>query len=983
MDETRPLPDDDGSEETQNVAGATLGRYVLVRRIGAGGCGEVFAAYDPVLDRRLALKVLFGEGSMAWAREARMLAKVDHPHVVTVFDAGVHEGKGFLATALVDGPDLQAWLEEQDERPAASALLDLLVPIAEALAAAHASGIVHGDVKPANILVASDGARITDFGVARAIDRDKDDEGRWAGTPAYMAPEQLEGDPSDERTDQYAFCLTLWETLFGAPTFPGDTTAVASGAPQSDTAVTPPRATGPASIVALADARRTPPQAAPSTPGLDLAVGEALLRGLQPDPRERFPSMGALIEALTILPKRKRQRRRTVAGALGVTGLVTAGALLQPTSDATCTGASEAMESVWSPSARAQVVASLESVDVPIAAEQAQTIAKALDAYAASWVSGHTEICEATAVRKEQSEALLDVRMSCMRRAKKEFAAAIDVLHDADATVLKNAERLLAGARPTSSCIEAEPDADGVEAVPQELKEQVDAVRDRLVEAESLQRAGRHREAKAIAEDATLVARELGYAPLIARASLRRGYAYLETAEPVAAGQALEEALELGLEHGPTLVGIEAASVLAYWASTGKAGASAGEAYANAGLSLIRKHAPGSSLHAGVLTNLGVVRSRQSRYEDARALFEQAHDMLEAELGPTHFRVLDMLDNLASVDMERRDMESARTVFEQSLALRQETYGENHFSTVLPLSNLGQVHSYVGQFEKASEYYHRAIELGVATLGDRDVGVAGDLVGLANVESKLGDIDGAGKHVDQALEVYRAAYGNEHPRVADALIVRGQLHFLQGDYAAAEPVYAEALRISKATLEPTHPQIAVCTERVALANTGLQRWAKAEEMFTEAIAAFDAAGLLPSTKATSLGQRGSVRMELGRLEDAATDLAAAAQLQREREGPAYPDDILTYNALGDVLRKLDRNEEAREAYGWSTAMSELPGLFPPDLANARAGLAMLDYASSPDKARAELTAQLEVLDAAGPDYASTAEELRAFLANPK
>ncbi len=985
MDETRPLPPDDPSEETGTVAGTKLGRYVLVRRIGAGGCGEVFVAYDPVLDRRLALKVLFGEGSSAWAREARMLAKVDHTHVVTVHDAGVHEGRGYLATELIDGPDLEGWLEQHQTRPVPEELLALLVPIAEALGSAHARGIVHGDVKPANILVAPEGARITDFGVARAIDRDKHDhDGLWAGTPAYMAPEQLEGHPSDERTDQYAFCLTLWEALFGSPTFESDTTAAGTNVARGKTAITSPGATGPASIVALADARRNPPANAPKLRGLDAAVGQALLRGLHPDPDQRFPSMAALVEALTVAPARRRMRRWTAAGVVGVAGLMSAG-LYSATHDRdVCSGADDALAPVWNPAKRAAVVAALDAVPLPIAAAEARATARALDEYAQSWTAQHTQICQATAVRKEQSEAMLDLQMRCMFRARKELDAAVSVLLAPDPKVLKNAERLVAGIDDPTSCL----DIDRLEAgdttpVPKGRESEVEDVRDSLIEAESLQTAGRFTEARDAAEAATRRAREIDYPPVLARALLRLGYGHLETSNPKAAGAALEEALDLGLQHGPTEVGIEAASVLAYWASTGKAGASAGEAYAQAGLALIRKHDPGSQLHAGVLTNLGVVRSRQSRYDEARALFQRAHDMLEDRLGPNHFRVIDMLDNLALVDMERREMGSARDVFEQSLKLRQDVYGDEHFSTVLPLSNLGQVHSYVGEYEQAAEYYGRAIALGTASFGSEDPQVAGDLVGLANIESKQGDPEAAAKHVDRAIEIYRAAYGDEHSSIADALIIRGQLHFLQGDYAAAEPIYAEALRITKATMEPTHPQVAVCTERVALANTGLKRWEKAEAMFTESIAAFDAAGLVASAKATSLGQRGSVRVELGRFDDAADDLAAAAKLQRDREGPAYPDDILTYNALASVLVQVGRLDEAREAYGWSLELAETIDPFPPDLADARAGLAMLDYADAPAKAHAQLKTQLEIIEAAGPDYETTATNIRAFLADPR
>ncbi|MBX7077531.1 MAG: serine/threonine protein kinase, partial [Nannocystaceae bacterium] len=216
------------------VRGTEIGRYVVLDVLGRGGMGTVFAAWDPELDRKVALKLLRSdrvarpEDQRRLLREAQALAKLAHPHVVAVHDTGTLDGEVYVAMEFVDGASLRQW-----QRVAPRSWRELLRIYLQAglgLAAAHDVGLVHRDFKPDNVLVGNDGrARVADFGLARsgeaegepATARDSGESSDFAGTPGYMAPEQRRGDPVDARADQFAFCRALHEALVGATDGPG------------------------------------------------------------------------------------------------------------------------------------------------------------------------------------------------------------------------------------------------------------------------------------------------------------------------------------------------------------------------------------------------------------------------------------------------------------------------------------------------------------------------------------------------------------------------------------------------------------------------------------------------------------------------------------------------------------------------------------------------------------------------------------------
>ncbi len=358
-----------------------VGRYRVEGKIGAGGMGVVYRAHDPELARDVALKLLntasvsddeAGRARGRLVREARAMARLAHPNVIHVYDVGAVDDGVFIAMELVDGDSLSKWITR--ERPSWRDVLRCYLDAGEGLAAAHEAGIVHRDFKPENVLLGSDGrVRVGDFGLAGGpgsetgrYDLPPTDSGRakvdqeavtssltrtgaLLGTPKYMAPEQEVGLSATARSDQFGFCVALYEGLYGHPPYRGDTVSSYRQAVN-------------------AEAIRTPEGTA-----VPKWVFELLRTGLHRDPADRHPSMRALLDALRKGlwdgAPRPRKRRALWIWALGV-GAVGVGLALgpqtpQPASIALAPSAIEATAGDAPPSAPTAMATAVSAEEPP------------------------------------------------------------------------------------------------------------------------------------------------------------------------------------------------------------------------------------------------------------------------------------------------------------------------------------------------------------------------------------------------------------------------------------------------------------------------------------------------------------------------------------------------------------------------------------------------------------------------------------------
>jgi serine/threonine protein kinase len=290
--------------------GTNLGRYVLLDCIGRGGMAVVYAAYDPELDRKVAVKLLRtdlpgtpAELRASLLREAQAMARLTHPHVIAVYDVGTFNDQVFLAMEFIRGRDLRTWLGEAPR--SWTEILETFLKAGEGLRAAHDSGLVHRDFKPDNVLVGYEGqVRVTDFGLAHRLSapgeeareasntQAEPDRDALAGTPLYISPEQWRGRPADAQSDQFSFCVSLFEALYGARPYAGKTSASYVGV--------------------------VPPPKRSAVPGW---VRRVLVKGLSLTPKDRHASMRELLAALSRGLMARRYRTWVAVAVLSLLAL--------------------------------------------------------------------------------------------------------------------------------------------------------------------------------------------------------------------------------------------------------------------------------------------------------------------------------------------------------------------------------------------------------------------------------------------------------------------------------------------------------------------------------------------------------------------------------------------------------------------------------------------------------------------------------------
>ena len=761
--------------------GSIIGRYVVLGLVGRGGKGEVYAAFDPELDRKVAVKLLrvkagngvtMTEGRQRTLREAQAIARLSDPNVVVVYDVGTFEDKVFIAMEFVDGNTVTFWLEQQPRTW--KEILRVFIAAGRGLMAAHEKGLVHRDFKPDNVMVGRDGqVRVMDFGLARQMDKpgikekrvravspvprrvdvevgtgtlpldqgtlvlnpglgDSDDmhssvsglfdarltrTGAMMGTPAYMAPEQFFGKETDSRTDQFSFCVSLYEALYGERPFPGKKlTELTANVVQGTV------------------------RAAPAGTKVPFWVRRILLRGLRSAPAERYPSMAEMLTALQRDP-RAVYRKWAIWAAVAMLPVVVGLGVRQSLIDrrALCDGAGEKLAGIWElhppdqpeTPRQSQIHAAFMRTGKSYAADVYETVTRALTSYAQSWTTMYKQTCEATQIHHEQSAEVLDLRMSCLNERLNGFRALTDVFADADGAIVENAVSATAalstldrcGDVPTLRALIRPPDDPAMTA-------RVAEVRKRLAEVKARFDAGSWKETLKQAPTLISQARALGYQPLLAEALGLTGLMYYTANDAVASEKALVEAYRVADASRHDEVRAEAAVNLVFVTGYQERHFDDARKWSEAADAVLRRLGGHDLLHAWLLNDVGCFYFASGDTEAGLRALKEGLNLKQKLLGVDHPDVGLSNGNLAYVlkGMDRNT--EALSYVERAIAIEQEKLGAQHPGLAFQYDNRGAILNALGRPAAARQSFQQAVAIWERELGPDDGTLASALTGI-------------------------------------------------------------------------------------------------------------------------------------------------------------------------------------------------------------------------------------------------------------
>jgi tetratricopeptide (TPR) repeat protein len=809
------------------IRGDVIGRYVVLDKLGSGGMGIVYAAYDPELDRKIALKLLRPGASQRaevararLLREAQALAKLNHPGVIAVHDVGMIDDQVFIAMEFVDGVDAAHWskLVKRSWRE----VLPVWRQAGEGIAAAHAANVVHRDLKPENVLIGNDGrVRVLDFGLARTeasdptVDRNAEVDlserlgtstmglatsvrltqaGAVVGTPAYMAPEQHTGGNIDARTDQFSYCVALYEALWGERPFAGER------APEIAFNVVRGRI-------------REPSRDGPAVPAW---LRKVVLRGLATNPDERWPDMRALLAALAADPA-ARQRRWALAG-LGVTALGAAALLLSTLrpDEAACRGAERKLDGVWDDGVREQMRNAFAKSTRPYAADAFESTASMLDGHTGAFVRLHTDACEATAIRKEQSQDMLDRQVACLERRLKDVRALTQLLVVADDEAVTRAVTATADLPSFEPCGDREALMSPGAPPTGELAAKLAKIDDQLAAGRQEVKLARYEAALETARAALEAARQTEDLPTIAEALMLSGSARFNTGDGVGAERAFHEAEWAADEGKDDRARAAATTRLVFVLSTQPERAAEVADLAASTTAVLRRNGGDPLLEAELHNNVGVAARRRGDTTVAIAEHEAALALRRRNLAPDDPALADTLLNLGGSLSDAGRLDEAERMLEEAEQIVRKRYGSRHPRVATALHHHGLVSYRRRDYGTAVELLRQATEIRAAALPKSHPDLSGSRHDLGEALMRAGMYADALVEFGEAVALRGApaspsgpgkpgsasTANTPNPGLANSLRGRGLAELAVGQLAEAEATLRRAYELRRASAEP-------------------------------------------------------------------------------------------------------------------------------------------------------------------------------------
>jgi tetratricopeptide (TPR) repeat protein/predicted Ser/Thr protein kinase len=827
-----------------------VGRYRILRKIGSGGMGVVYEAYDPDLERLVALKVVrasaIGTTASDLMREARAIARLADPHVVAVHEAGTVGEETFVAMELVHGGDLSDW---QREKHSWREVVALYRQAGEGLAAAHRAGLVHGDFKPKNVLIGTDQrARVADFGLARSQIRrpvaedvspslakasslDRTIAGPLGGTPLYMAPELHFGAKPSEKSDQFAYAVALFEAIYGQHPF-------GSG------------------FAAIENIKRGALQPLPAAVKVPKWLRQLILRGLASKADERWSSMDALLLELGRDRDKIRHRWLLASVSLGVVA-ATFGAvhLQQVRRAAVCAQMEQELASAWTPELHQSVKRAILGANESFGQTVWAQVDKSLTDYAKRWTAMRTGICETVLDQGEASQLALR-RIQCLEEHRNELQGVVSVLATPGPDVAVRALEVTSGLLPLSDCESNRMLRDDVLPLTDSvLAGQVAHLRQQVAQATALHRLGSFAAAIDIARSVMDAAEHLKYPPLRAEVLFRLGTLLADSGiDPEKGMEFLEESAWVATAHShDRVVALAATEMMIRLNFGGKFDeVKRWRAFANAAVERVGR---GGIEEAFFHNDLAMVLDYSGDYEGSQRELE-ASIALKARLwGDDHVEVVKSINNLAVVYEEAGDFDRSLSEHDRVIALNLRNLGATHPFQGISLGNRGMVYALNRRYEEAEVDIDAALKLLAEQLGEEHAWYGAIFVGRCRVEAGRHDTSAIAT-CERAVQMTLAGFGPTSQMVAESLTMLARAQLGQGALDAAWSSAQRALAINNdaplrnGKADETKFVAAQALLQIARRDGDPELLAKGQELAKKAHEGFNLAG--PGWKASGL-----------------------------------------------------------------------------------------------------------------------------------
>jgi serine/threonine-protein kinase len=799
-----------------DLTGQTIGRYLVLRSIGEGGMGQVYAAYDTLTLRTVALKIVrpqlckdSGQRTKVmerFLREAKVLARVSHPNIVAVYEVGMaatedrpDERFPWLVMEWIDGGSLREWMDGLTQRPSLHEVLRIWKEAGEGLVAVHETGLIHRDLKPQNVLIGRQDRRIriADFGLAGLVGLDASshsldesgtsptrtgsrdlqlsEDGTIAGTLHYMSPEQYRGEPLSPRSDIYTFCVCLYEALYGeipwAP-FLDDESHLQTNEREW-------QPTFPARNAAVPRWLRT-----------------ILIRGLAQRPQDRYQTMRELLQAIDAGEHRWSRLGARLSVAVtplallaGIT-LMVAGSV--PRNEPACAASDEKWRGIWD-------AAVLENMEVKIGATRDETSIRAWDyvhekvqSYRAAWSETYENLCTS---RASLRSIAFDRQIACLDESRAHLRGLTSTWLQAEKLDLFAMSSAASSLPDLNACTEMRSDDQLFVATGGNLfNEKLARARQDFALFQGAARAG----AGDVSTRAQLLTQEalaLGDPHFAAELWYERSGLALERAEYFRARELVMQGQQLA-----TRAGYSRLSSLFH----------AREVYLNA--YLLRDFAVADELIAAskaALERAGAsseLRRTHFRYAGIAMIAQNRLDLAVDWLTLSLQAALELHDTLAQsatrsnlgvAQYQRNQIHEAIEMESQALALAVHTMGPVQPNAILPTSNLALYRLVLGDFREGLETARRALEIEGKVLGERPVAMVRDQIWLAAHLAALGQYEESRNVLNEAAHEQGTAHRRGHPMAEWAIVRLGWLALAQDDLESADRFAQEGLMLTQ------------------------------------------------------------------------------------------------------------------------------------------------------------------------------------------